>query len=36
MSKKRNSLFQLFKIAGIGPIVGALYVTVAFIWIVIG
>ncbi|WP_088103563.1 carbon starvation CstA family protein [Halalkalibacter urbisdiaboli] len=40
MGKKRNSLIQLLNIAGVGPIfgpiMGALYGPVAFIWIVIG
>ncbi|MBD1381334.1 carbon starvation CstA family protein [Metabacillus arenae] len=40
MGKKRNSLIQLLNIAGVGPIfgpiMGALYGPVAFIWIVVG
>ncbi|TCP24948.1 carbon starvation protein CstA [Scopulibacillus darangshiensis] len=40
MGKKKNSLIQLLNIAGVGPIfgpiLGALYGPVAFIWIVIG
>ena len=40
MSTKKNSLIQLLNIAGVGPIfgpiLGALYGPVAFIWIVIG
>ncbi|HZG72894.1 MAG TPA: carbon starvation CstA family protein [Chondromyces sp.] len=40
MDTKRNSLIQLLNIAGVGPIfgpiMGALYGPVAFIWIVIG
>ncbi|WP_078411604.1 carbon starvation CstA family protein [Priestia abyssalis] len=40
MNQKKNSLIQLLNIAGVGPIfgpiMGALYGPVAFIWIVIG
>jgi carbon starvation protein CstA len=40
MSEKKNSLIQLLNIAGVGPIfgpiMGALYGPVAFVWIVIG
>jgi carbon starvation protein CstA len=40
MSKSKNSLIQLLNIAGVGPIfgpiLGALYGPVAFIWIVLG
>lgn len=40
MGKKRNSLIQLLNIAGVGPIfgpiLGALYGPVAFLWIVLG
>lgn len=40
MGKKRNSLIQLLNIAGVGPIfgpiLGALYGPVAFVWIVFG
>ncbi|WP_085522043.1 carbon starvation CstA family protein [Tuberibacillus sp. Marseille-P3662] len=40
MGKKRNSLIQLLNIAGVGPIfgpiLGALYGPVAFLWIVFG
>lgn len=40
MSTKKNSLIQLLNIAGVGPIfgpiMGALYGPVAFIWIVLG
>ncbi|WP_078547743.1 carbon starvation CstA family protein [Litchfieldia alkalitelluris] len=40
MGEKKNSLIQLLNIAGVGPIfgpiMGALYGPVAFIWIVIG
>ncbi len=40
MSTKKNSLIQLLNIAGVGPIfgpiMGALYGPIAFIWIVIG
>lgn len=40
MDKKRNSLIQLLNIAGVGPIfgpiMGALYGPVAFVWIVFG
>ncbi|WP_170008141.1 carbon starvation CstA family protein [Bacillus fonticola] len=40
MNTKRNSLIQLLNIAGVGPIfgpiMGALYGPVAFIWIVVG
>lgn len=40
MSTKKNSLIQLLNIAGVGPIfgpiMGALYGPVAFIWIVFG
>ncbi|TVT29727.1 carbon starvation protein A [Salinicoccus cyprini] len=40
MGKERNSLIQLLNIAGVGPIfgpiMGALYGPVAFIWIVVG
>ncbi|RSK25658.1 carbon starvation protein A [Bacillus sp. HMF5848] len=40
MDAKRNSLIQLLNIAGVGPIfgpiMGALYGPVAFIWIVVG
>ncbi|MFK2824572.1 carbon starvation CstA family protein [Bacillus sp. B190/17] len=40
MDKKKNSLIQLLNIAGVGPIfgpiMGALYGPVAFIWIVFG
>lgn len=40
MNEKKNSLIQLLNIAGVGPIfgpiLGALYGPVAFIWIVIG
>ncbi|TCI48337.1 MULTISPECIES: carbon starvation protein A [unclassified Exiguobacterium] len=40
MGKKRNSMIQLLNIAGVGPIfgpiMGALYGPVAFLWIVVG
>ena len=40
MNTKKNSLIQLLNIAGVGPIfgpiMGALYGPVAFIWIVVG
>ncbi|MFZ3591145.1 carbon starvation protein A [Bacillus sp. DJP31] len=40
MGKKNNSLIQLLNIAGVGPIfgpiMGALYGPVAFVWIVVG
>ncbi|WP_456277763.1 carbon starvation CstA family protein [Bacillus sp. AK128] len=40
MSEKKNSLIQLLNIAGVGPIfgpiMGALYGPVAFLWIVLG
>ncbi|WP_285800409.1 MULTISPECIES: carbon starvation CstA family protein, partial [unclassified Exiguobacterium] len=40
MGKKRNSMIQLLNIAGVGPIfgpiMGALYGPVAFLWIVFG
>jgi carbon starvation protein CstA len=40
MNQKKNSLIQLLNIAGVGPIfgpiMGALYGPVAFIWIVVG
>lgn len=40
MNEKKNSLIQLLNIAGVGPIfgpiMGALYGPVAFIWIVVG
>lgn len=40
MGKQRNSLIQLLNIAGVGPIfgpiMGALYGPVAFLWIVFG
>lgn len=40
MTEKKNSLIQLLNIAGVGPIfgpiMGALYGPVAFIWIVVG
>lgn len=40
MSTKKNSLIQLLNIAGVGPIfgpiMGALYGPIAFIWIVVG
>jgi len=36
MNSNRNSLIQVLNIAGVGPILGALYGPVAFLWIVVG
>lgn len=36
MDRRKNSMIQLLNIAGTGPILGALYGPVAFVWIVIG